>query len=193
MPGVLTVGRCCTSLSSTYIKCVMPASNRSPQLNSTGLYNTASHSSICTALCLRSPLFFLEVLFQVQAAVERVRCSWPNMRQTPAYLRCLAGIIITVHCKHTHTCWSLCTCSTKAEELLLCPVQTQCGSQETLHGLIGIHCTMGLSWDLSEEGQSPKKAVEKRKFVLKHAFKDAPIYKQGGLGISPCLFIPLEI
>ncbi len=82
MPGVLTAGRCCTSLSSTYIECVVPTSKHSPQLNSTGLYNTASHSSICMPrVYVRLSLFFLEVPFQGKQPWKRVRRSWANKRK----------------------------------------------------------------------------------------------------------------
>lgn len=98
MPGVLTVGRCSTSLSSTYIKCVVPTSKHSPQLNSTGLYNRASHSSICTPRVYVCPsLFFLG-----GPGNGKGEALVSKHVQTPAYLRCLAGFIITIHCKHTH-------------------------------------------------------------------------------------------
>lgn len=64
--------------------------------------------------------------------------------QTPAYLRCLAGIIIMFQCKHTHSGWSLCTCLTEVEELLPYRLQTKYVSQETVCGFTGINCTRAL-------------------------------------------------
>lgn len=97
MPGVLTVGRC---LSSTYVKCVRANLQTLPQLNSTGLYNKALHSSICTPRVYVCPLAdFLGVPVPSNGKGEALVSKHT---QTPAYLRCLAGMIITVHCKHTH-------------------------------------------------------------------------------------------
>lgn len=56
-----------------------------------------AHQSVSHSVYV-CPTFFLEVLFQE----ERVRHLWANMYTTPAYLRCLAGLIITVHYKLIH-------------------------------------------------------------------------------------------
>lgn len=114
--------------------------------------------------------------------------------QTPAYLKCLAGFIITVHCKHTHMGWSLCTCSTKAEELLLHCVQTKSGSQETLGRLTWIHCIRGLDWNFSLEDK--KRKTEEKSFLLEVCVetcfrKCTYLLLEGWLGIFHCLFIPL--
>lgn len=79
--------------------------------------------------------------------MERVR---RKHAQTPAYLRCLAGIIIAAHCKHTqaraHARTFPCARRTKAEELLPYHLQTKRDSQETVQGLTGmdgLDCTAG--------------------------------------------------
>lgn len=93
------------------VKCVVPTSTKHPppkkkktQLNSTGLYNTASCSSICTRrVYVRPSLFFLEIPFQGGSGNGKGEALVSKHAQAPAYLRCLAGIIIAAHCKHTHT------------------------------------------------------------------------------------------
>lgn len=53
------------SLKHLHQVCCANLQTPPPQLNSTGLYNTASHSSICTPrVYVRPSLFFLEVSFQ---------------------------------------------------------------------------------------------------------------------------------
>lgn len=81
-----------------------PQKKKKTQLNSTGLYNTASCSSICTRrVYVRPSLFFLEIPFQGGSGNGKGEALVSKHAQAPAYLRCLAGIIIAAHCKHTHT------------------------------------------------------------------------------------------
>lgn len=80
MPGVLTVGWCYTSLSSTYIKCVVPTSKHSPSWKALAYVTRPNTQSVrCVYAC--PLLFFLEVPFPGEAAMEKVRRLCTNMHK----------------------------------------------------------------------------------------------------------------
>lgn len=87
--SVLQHARCFDSRPPLYISlkhlhqvCCANLQTLPPQLNSSGLYNTASHSSICTPHVYVQPsLFFLEGPVQGKQQWKRVRRSWANIRK----------------------------------------------------------------------------------------------------------------
>lgn len=134
---------CCTSILSSYIWVCCALKHSPCWIALAYITQLHTHQSVSTAVYVALE-FFLKLLFQREAAVERVRRSWANV-QTPAYLRCLAVVIIT----HPHTHRTLWAFTQQSRGTQLWHVQTKYGSQETLHNLNGIQCTEGLSWNLS--------------------------------------------
>lgn len=141
--GMLQHARCFDSRPALYISlkdlhevCCAILQTLPLQLNSSGLCNSASHSSICT-----SPVFMLGSSVFLGSPISSGSGSGKSelLVTKRAYLRCLAGTVITVHCKHTHKCqtrWPLWICSSRALELLtklLQPGKTAQPGNDALH------------------------------------------------------------